>query len=148
MKKHIKLFAALALSVLTLAFASCTKSNEELIVGKWNANRVVMTVTISGAGEDYDGTQTDEQTFEAGEAGFTFQEDGTLIIWSRDGEDQTANYTVNDNTLTITIPGVEVNETYTIELLNKKQLSLKSHLEMSNEGVTMSMDTEIHCDRA
>jgi len=145
MKKQIKLFAALALSVLTLTFASCTKSNEELIVGKWNANRAVMTVTFSGAGEEYDGTHTEEHAFEAGEAGFTFQEDGTLIVWSRDGEDQTAQYTVKDNNLIITTDEEET--TYTIELLNKKQLTLKSHLEMSEEGVTMSMDTEMHFDR-
>lgn len=146
MKKHIKLFAALALSVLTLAFASCTKSNEDLIVGKWNASRMVMTVTISGAGEEYDGTHTEEYAVEAGEAGFIFQEDGTLIIWNKDVEDQTAQYTVKDNTLTITSPEAE-STTYTIELLNKKQLTLKNHLEMSEEGVTMSMDTEMHFDR-
>ena len=146
--KKMKMFAAVAIAALTLGLTGCSKSNEDLIIGKWNVTKMAMTLTVSGAGEEYDGTNTEEETYEEGQVVFTFNKDNTVEIKAVEGENSTGKYTVKDDVLTITSSDGEALQVFNILTLDKKELVISNSESMTQDGVTMSMDVEIHMKKA
>lgn len=148
MYKTIKILVATVCAMATLSLVGCSKDPEDLIIGTWYAQKIVTTTTVSGMGEEYDGTTTDTETFKEGEAGFTFKEDGTVLILTLDEETgktdtETANYTISDKTLTIS-DGDE-SQTMTIASIDKKEMHLSATLNMPvPAGATASSTTDMY----
>lgn len=151
MKRAIKtLFAGLC-AVLVLSLSGCSKNYEDLIVGKWNAVSADMTTTVSGMGEEYDGTETDTQNFEEGDASFTFNEDGSFESYSVGDEEEgpsttKGTYTVKDDQLTLNVEGGK--QLFTIKKLDKKELVLENHEHLDYGEGSVDMDITLKMKKA
>ena len=129
--KRIKLLAVV-LTAFTFAFSGCTKSNEELIIGKWQVTRYIGNYTASGYSDE--AMNTSETWDEAPELSIviTFKEDNTVTSVQTDtdgGEfSMDATYTLDGDKLTIKYAGYgdEGIEKYTITKLDKKEFRIRS----------------------
>ncbi len=148
--KKIKSMLAVAIAALAMTFSSCGKDYEDLIVGSWEMTKMVATMTYSGFPDEYDvnGTQTETITPEDGQSlTMTFSADGNVTIVSVDPEDGTettnGTYTIKDDQLTIA--GGELTGVYTIDNLDKSNMTLSNHQEMSEqlEGQTATMSVDV-----
>lgn len=125
-------------TVCSLLFASCGKTDEELIVGSWtsNANSYYLEHIDGSADPDY---------LEDGEMTFTFEENGTLecVFNNQNNSRFSYNYTVSGDTLTLIhdVNEPDANEYWTIKELTKKQLVIELSIKYSYE-----INGETHTD--
>lgn len=111
MKKMMKVMAMLVCVAAMTMFTACTKSNEELIIGKWK--------TISQAANDNVHTLPENQSIV-----WDFAENGTLVVTMSVGDvslPAEGTYTVDGDNLTYSVSPDEVMNC-TITKLNKKEL--------------------------
>ena len=151
MKNAMKFLTVAFVAVMTLAVTGCQKDPEDLIIGTWNATTAYATTTITGFGEEFDGTSTDTVTFAEGDYSFTFNKDNTMTIHAVDEEsgtatDSQATYTINDKTLTITMDGEP--QEMTIVEISKKDLVLSYTVSMAQGEGSMTLGAEIHFKKA
>ena len=151
MKNAMKFLTVAFVAVVTLAVTGCQKDPEDLIIGTWNATTAYATTTITGFGEEFDGTSIDTVTFAEGDYSFTFNKDNTLVLHSVDeesgaAEDTQATYTISDKKVTITIEGQS--QEMTITEISKKDLVLTFSISMAQDEASMTMDTEMHFKKA
>lgn len=144
------LFAALC-AITVLGFASCTKSNEELIIGKWIATQDISSTTYSGFGEAEDGTFTDTTYYEADEYYLEFHDNGTVNIVGYDEdtgepENDLGTYTINDDKLVITSDGESIE--FTIKKIDKKELQLFMTLSFGMGDLSMTIESTLYLKRA
>lgn len=147
----MKFLAVAVLAVLTLGITSCQKDPEDLIIGTWNATTAYSTFTITGFGEEFDGSSADTITMAEGDYAYTFNKDNTMTIHVVDEEsgtatDSQATYTINDKTLTITMEGEP--QEMTIVEISKKDLVLSYTVSMAQGEGSMTLGTEIHFKKA
>ncbi len=131
--KSFKAIAAMFCAALVLTLTGCSKDPEDLIIGTWNATKVITTTTMAGNSE------TETETFKEGESQMTFKEDGTIIIKStEDGTsvEESGKYTVDDHKITITAEGQSLSGD--IVNIDKKEMEIKISLSM--QGITMTAD--------
>ncbi len=131
--KSFKAIAAMFCAALVLTLTGCSKDPEDLIIGTWNATKVISTYTYNGH------TETETDTFKEGESQMTFKEDGTVVIKSTDnGEvsEETGSYTVDDHKITLTAEGQSL--IGDIVSIDKKEMEIKFN--MSMQGATMTAD--------
>ena len=129
MKKTLKTLAAVFGAALIMCTIGCSKDPEDLIIGSWDVQNIIMSRTISGlTGEfaEYNGTVCDTIAPEPGESTtLTFNKDNTCVIVNveqQNTDTQNGTYTVVDKTLTMTIDGDA--ETYVIDNIDKKNMTL------------------------
>lgn len=150
MKKNVVKVFATVCAMLLFGLVSCSKSNEDKILGTWDMVSGTSTVTISGSPiEEWNGTETEDITF-SGDNYVTFKDDGTMIlVETGEGSEQsttlTGTYTVKDDQLDWILKsddpeGEDEISHLTIQKLDKKEMVLTTGEEMSQEGMTMKMD--------
>ena len=122
--KTLKTLAAVVIAALTLSLTGCGKDAEDLIIGSWNMNSVIYTITTSGLTGDYaqyNGSHTETETPGPGESTvLTFQKDGTMTSTYTDEDGtytQAGTYTVKDDKLTMTFTEGNQTETETEEFM-------------------------------
>ncbi len=147
----MKFLTVAFVAAMTLAVTSCQKDPEDLIIGTWNGTTAYSTFTITGFGEEIDGTTADTITMAEGDYVYTFNKDNTMTIHSVDEEsgtatDSQATYTINDKTLTITMEGEP--QEMTIVEISKKDLVLSYTVSMAQGEGSMTLGTEIHFKKA
>lgn len=154
--KHTKLIAALTCALMTIGLVGCSKEPADLIIGTWNATNATMTMTITGMGEDYDGSETEEFAYKEGEYTMIFYKDNTMSIKMYDSEDGTeesmnGTYSISDNKLYLESADDADYAEMDIVSLDKKNLVLGQKLEMpmgeDGQG-RMTMETKITLKRA
>ncbi len=131
--KSVKMFAAMFFAAIVLTLTGCSKDPEDLIIGTWNATKVIATYTYDG------NTETETETFKEGEAQMTFKDNGTVVIKSTDNgvaSEETGSYDVDDNKITLTSEGQSM--TGDIVSIDKKEMEIKFN--MSMQGVSMTAD--------
>ena len=118
MKKAIKIMAMVLFVVGMTALTSCSKSNEERILGKWelesislNVNGMTMQMTPTQLAQLM-GISLEE---ELGKIILEFKNDGYLYY-----QDEKVEYTVNDDQLTIKMDDGEPLVATITELTNKE----------------------------
>ena len=118
MKKAIKIMAMVLFVVGMTALTSCSKSNEERILGKWelesislNVNGMTMQLTPTQLAQLM-GISLEE---ELGKIILEFKNDGYLYY-----QDEKVEYTVNDDQLTIKMDDGEPLVATITELTNKE----------------------------
>lgn len=151
MKNLLKTLAVALLTVVTINLVGCSKDPEDLIIGTWNATQVIATTTVSGMGEDWDGTYVDTMSYKDGDYSFTFNEDKSVVIAGYDEEEEESfeekgTYTLNDKTLVVTMDGQS--QELTIVDLDKKNLTLRTSVSMAGAEGSFTMDTEMHFKKA
>ena len=148
--KKIKVLATALCAILVLGLASCSKSNEDKILGTWDMVSGTSTVTVSGSPiEEWNGTETEDIAF-IGDNYVTFKDDGTMILvetgeYSEQSTTLTGTYTVKDDQLDWILKsndpeGEDEISHLTIQKLDKKEMVLTTSEEMSQDGMTMKMD--------
>ena len=130
MKKVFKLFTVVCFVAALACMSSCTKSQEDLIIGSWKAT----TVTSEPANPFamlLNGTV------------FTFNADNTfsITIDALAGEGTTGTYTIADNKLSMTSEGETI--VGEIKTLDKKKLVFS--MVETDEDVTMTITFD--CDK-
>lgn len=108
MKKLLRVFALLACVATMGIMSSCTKSNEDLIVGKWEL------VTIENDGTIYGREAQDLTDF------WRFTADGTWIMYYKEERDQ-GNYKINGDKLFLYEDGY-YSELHILELSESKMI--------------------------
>ena len=129
MKKSLQTLAAVVIAALTLSLTGCSKDNEDLIIGTWNAyavNETVSNATIPAM----NGT-TEESMMEGMAITMTFNKDNTGLMVTKfslfginETEEDAFTYTIDGDKLTMVINYAEGPETVvsTIDKLDKKEL--------------------------
>ena len=138
-------------AAMTLAVTSCQKDPEDLIIGTWNGTTAYSTFTLTGFGEEIDGTTADTITMAEGDYAYTFNKDNTMTIHAVDeesgaAEDTQATYTISDKKLTITMDGEP--QEMTIVEISKKDLVLSYTVSMAQGEGSMTLGAEIHFKKA
>ncbi|MBQ6729036.1 MAG: lipocalin family protein [Bacteroidales bacterium] len=141
MKKTTKVFAMLLFVLSLTTLTSCNKTNEQLIIGKWEC--VTATMTMDGE----TGTIPDMVG-----AFWIFGADGTLTGESAENSDPNTNassnpatYVVNDNQVTITgLNHADESQTviYTIKELTNRKLLLEASAEVPSSSHEISTSME------
>ena len=91
MKRIMKLVAMLLCLVAYATFTSCSKDNEDLILGKWKCTKV----------QAYWGESTTYGEEGVGDI-YEFKSDGKMLITkARDNSTKTYTYSINDNIINI-----------------------------------------------
>lgn len=147
----MKFLTVALVAVMTLAVVGCQKDPEDLIIGTWNGTTAYSTFTLTGFGEEIDGSTTDTITMAEGDYAYTFNKDNTMTIHAVDeesgaAEDTQATYTISDKTLTITTEGEPVE--MTIVEISKKDLVLSYTVSMAQGEGSMTLGAEIHFKKA
>lgn len=135
--KSLKTLAAFFFAAAVMTLTGCSKDPEDLIIGTWNATKVISTYSYTMG--DHTETETETDTYKAGESQMTFKEDGTIIIKSTEDNttsEESGTYTINDKKITITAEG----QSMTGDIVNndKKEMELKFNL--SIQGMNMTAD--------
>lgn len=142
MKKTLKSIAVMLCAVLTIGLASCTKDNEDLIIGKWDV--VSVTETISGHPDaEMNGTHTENFTG-AYSMSITFNKDKTGIMTDSDGhtvDNNNFTYTVDGDVLYLTSEGFTTR--LTIDKLNKKEMTITASEEMEEEYMDDNYEMQV-----
>ncbi len=141
MKKTTKVFAMLLFLLSLTTLTSCNKTNEQLIIGKWEC--VTATVTMDGETGTIPGMVG---------AFWIFGADGTLTGESAENSDPNANassnpatYVVKDNQVTITgLNHADESQTviYTIKELTNRKLLLEASAEVPSSSHVISTSME------
>lgn len=155
MKNVLKTVAVALCTVLTLGLVGCQPDNEDLIIGSWQVEKQVYTMS--------DGThsQTETETMEPGETGvLTFNKDLSFVAtttWVEDGEtvseSERGTYSVSDDLLTMVFTYSWEDEngewqsevetmTFTIKSLDKKEMVLSMSETETEDGTTYTYTTE------
>lgn len=155
MKNVLKTVAVALCTALTLGLVGCQPDNEDLIIGSWQVEKQVYTMS--------DGThsQTETETMEPGETGvITFNKDLSFVAtttWVEDGESvsesERGTYSVSDDLLTMVFTysweddnGEWQSEvetmTFTIKSLDKKEMVLSMSETETEDGTTYTYTTE------
>ena len=127
------MFVALA----TLTLTSCQKSNEELILGKWDTQVATLTSVSEGA-------EPDVQDLSPIFKGFEFVEGGTGSAFVNLGEEVSAlacTWTIEEDNLTVVITDMAMTMPLTIKEISKTNLVIESVSEIY--GTTMTMHFEM-----
>lgn len=141
MKKTTKVFAMLLFVLSLTILTSCNKTNEQLIIGKWEC--VTATMTMDGETGTIPGMVG---------AFWIFGADGTLTGESAENSDPNANassnpatYVVKDNQVTITgLNHADESRTviYTIKELTNRKLLLEASAEVPSSSHEISTSME------
>lgn len=155
MKKVLKTVAVALCTALTLGLVGCQPDNEDLIIGSWQVEKQVYTMS--------DGThsQTETETMEPGETGvITFNKDLSFVAtttWVEDGETTSESdrgtYSISGDLLTMVSTYSWENEdgewqsdvetmTFTIKSLDKKEMVLVLSETETEDGVTYTYTME------
>ena len=156
MKNVLKAVAVALCTALTLGLVGCQPDNEDLIIGSWQVEKQVYTMS--------DGThsQTETETMAPGESDvLTFNKDLSFVTtstWVEDGEtfseSMRGTYSVSDDLLTMVSTYSWENEdgelqsevetmTFTIKSLDKKEMVLSMSETETYAGTTYTYSTEI-----
>ena len=111
MKKIMKVCAMLLCIAIAGAMSSCSKDNEDLIVGKWKLVSLSYGETVVTSGEGIGLT-------------VEYADNGNFTILHVDGITITGTYSINKETLSLFYDGET--EVHDIVKLDKKDLCLKS----------------------
>ena len=128
------MFVALA----TLTLTSCQKSNEELILGKWDTQVATLTSVSEGAEPEV----TDLSPIFKG---FEFVEGGTGSAYVNLGEEVSqlaCTWTIEEDALTVVITDMAMTMPLTIKEISKTNLVIESVSEIY--GTTMTMHFEMN----
>lgn len=155
MKNVLKTVAVALCTALTLGLVGCQPDNEDLIIGSWQVEKQVYTMS--------DGTHshTETETMEPGETGvLTFNKDLSFVAtttWVEDGEtvseSERGTYSVSDDLLTMVFTYSWEDEngewqsevetmTFTIKSLDKKEMVLSMSETETEDGTTYTYTTE------
>lgn len=150
MKKSVKLMSAVLCAVLTLGLTACQKDAEDLIIGSWQVEKQVYTMS--------DGTHslTETETMEPGETGvITFNKDLSFVAtttWVEDGEttsvSERGTYSISGDLLTVVsahdgeLQSDVETMTFTIKSLDKKEMVLVLSETETEDGTTYTYTTE------
>lgn len=155
MKNVLKTVAVALCTALTLGLVGCQPDNEDLIIGSWQVEKQVYTMS--------DGThsQTETETMEPGETGvITFNKDLSFVAtttWVEDGETTSESdrgtYSISGDLLTMVSTYSWENEdgewqsevetmTFTIKSLDKKAMVLSMSETETEDGVTYTYTME------
>ena len=155
MKNVLKTVAVALCTALTLGLVGCQPDNEDLIIGSWQVEKQVYTMS--------DGThsQTETETMEPGETGvITFNKDLSFVAtttWVEDGETTSVSdrgtYSISGDLLTMVSTYSWENEdgewqsdvetmTFTIKSLDKKEMVLSMSETETEDGVTYTYTME------
>ena len=155
MKNVLKTVAVALCTALTLGLVGCQPDNEDLIIGSWQVEKQVYTMS--------DGThsQTETETMEPGETGvITFNKDLSFVAtttWVEDGETTSESdrgtYSISGDLLTMVSTYSWENEdgewqsdvetmTFTIKSLDKKEMVLSMSETETEGGVTYTYTME------
>ena len=156
MKNVLKTVAVALCTALTLGLVGCQPDNEDLIIGSWQVEKQVYTMS--------DGThsQTETETMEPGETGvITFNKDLSFVAtttWVEDGETTSESdrgtYSISGDLLTMVSTYSWENEdgewqsdvetmTFTIKSLDKKEMVLSMSETETEDGTTYTYSTEV-----
>lgn len=156
MKNVLKTVAVALCTALTLGLVGCQPDNEDLIIGSWQVEKQVYTMS--------DGThsQTETETMAPGESVvFTFNKDLSFVstmTWVEDGEttseSERGTYSVSGDLLTLVGTDSWEDEngewqsevetmTLTIKSLDKKEMVLSMSETETEDGTTYTYSTEI-----
>ena len=129
MKKAIKVMAMVLFVVGMTTLSSCTKSNEELILGKWKLD----TISATYEGSSFEMTVADLAALIGADDEFTdfiveFKDNGYVYM-----EDESAAYSIDGDKLTVTQDGES------IEMTISKISSSSMTLEAEEDGVVMDL---------
>ena len=156
MKNVLKAMAVALCTALTLGLVGCQPDNEDLIIGSWQDEKQVYTMS--------DGTHshTETETMAPGETGvITFNKDLSFVAtttWVEDGEttseSERGTYSISGDLLTMV--GTDsweddngewhsevVTMTLTINSLDKKEMVLSMSETETEDGTTYTYSTEI-----
>ena len=126
MKKILVICAAM---VAVMLMASCSKDNDELIVGKWRIQSLEGITTGQTISDGSDDVQTDEIVY-VDSWGWVFNADGTGYSYEiRDGQEHEMGqftYTIDEETLHM--PYVD----FRIEKLNSRKLRVRDEIEITD----------------
>lgn len=127
------LFVALA----TLTLTSCKKSNEDLIIGKWNTSVATMTTTdAQGATETTDLSPIFK--------GFEFTEDGNgnafVQLTEEGAEPMACTWTIEEDKLSVIITDMSMTMDLNILEIDKEKLVLESVSEVYGTTFTMHFE--------
>lgn len=155
MKNVLKTVAVALCTALTLGLVGCQPDNEDLIIGSWQVEKQVYTMS--------DGThsQTETETMEPGETGvITFNKDLSFVAtttWVEDGEttsvSERGTYSISGDLLTVVSTQSWENEdgvlqsdvetmTFTIKSLDKNEMVLVLSETETEDGTTYTYTTE------
>lgn len=110
MRKIMKVCAMLLCIAIAGVMSSCSKDNEDLIVGKWKLVSLSYGETVVTSGEGIGSI-------------FEYTDNGNCLAWYEDGSTRTGTYSINNETLSVSYDGKT--EVYDIVKLDKKDLCLK-----------------------
>ena len=115
--------------VAVMMMASCSKDNEELIVGKWRIQSLEGITTGQTISDGSDDVQTDEIVY-VDSWGWVFNADGTGYSYEiRDGQESETGqftYTIDDEMLHMPFAD------FHIEKLNRHKLRVYDKIEMTD----------------
>lgn len=152
MKNVLKAVAVALCTALTLGLVGCQPDNEDLIIGSWQVEKQVYTMS--------DGThsQTETETMAPGESGvITFNKDLSFVAtstWVEDGEttseSERGTYSISGDLLTMVSTYSWENEvqsyvetmTFTIKSLDKKEMVLSMSETETEDGTTYTYTME------
>lgn len=132
--KSMKTLVAVVIAALTLCLTGCKKDYENLIVGSWEQTSMSLTVTSSQMDQPWSETWTPE---EGERTVITFNNDNTVtVVETNHDETETTRgtYNVDGDKLTMTMDGET--ETFNIDKLDSKNLSISYSESGTEEGVT------------
>ena len=146
MKRSLKTLMVAVCAVILASMIGCSKT-EKLIIGTWDAEKAISTITISGSGTAYDGTRCDTIIYVEGQASMTFKDDNTMTASSLNmstGEKEVSNatYAIDDDKLTITY-GNDVSE-YTIMDIDKSNMQLRSTMDETQGQASMKAVIDLY----
>ncbi len=150
MKNVLKTVAVALCTALTLGLVGCQPDNEDLIIGSWQVEKQVYTMS--------DGTHslTETETMEPGETGvITFNKDLSFVAtttWVEDGEttsvSERGTYSISGDLLTVVsahdgeLQSDVETMTFTIKSLDKKEMVLVLSETETEDGTTYTYTTE------
>lgn len=141
--KKLKFFAMmLCIAAMGLA-TSCSKDDEDKIVGEWKLTHYVWSYYMNGPNDIRTKTETDEDGFGMR---FKFTNDGILEGYnSNNGMQSSINYVVRDGYLIFDREFMFWEKKYKIEKLTKKELIL-SYLDDSDSPRYEENTIKVHAE--
>ncbi len=120
MKKAIFTWAVLAMLVLTVG---CTQKPEELIIGKWQFDRLSVKEGTTYTAEDSSNMNQKSEIIKGNGLVFSFQQDLTCSIGSTENQ-QSGTYTLKDGKLLTILLAEDVPQDADIINISKEELTL------------------------
>lgn len=139
--KSIKTFAAFFCAALMMSLVGCSKDPEDLIIGTWDETSVIYTETVDGVtGEPISMLESGEKTT------ITFNEDKTYTstyVSNVGTSTDAGTYLIEDGKLTITANDYPISMVYTIDNIDKKDMTLTNTETWTDDGVSYSTTIRI-----